>query len=82
MVPQSMQQTRQQQGTGQTFNTQQKAAQKTNKTQRSLSENILDMNTFLKGGGKWMRAESLAFLGMEELLGELLKGKGVKKGKL
>ena len=46
---------------------------KFDKAQRSLSENILDMDTFLKGGGKWMNAEELAGLGLEDLLIKLLK---------
>jgi hypothetical protein len=41
------------------------------KTQRSLSENILDVQTFLKSGGKWLRAKRLALLGLEGLLDEL-----------
>ena len=41
------------------------------KSQRSLSENILDLNTFVKGGGKWMTAENLADLGLTNLLGKL-----------
>lgn len=43
------------------------------KTQKSLSENIFDMGTFLKGGGRWMTVESLAELGLEEMLGKLPK---------
>ncbi|MDY7034595.1 MAG: hypothetical protein SV375_00315 [Thermodesulfobacteriota bacterium] len=46
------------------------------KTQRSLSENLFDMNTFIKGGGKWMTAEKLAELGLENLLGRFLEREG------
>lgn len=49
------------------------------KTQKSLSENLLDMDTFIKGGGKWMSAEKLAKLGLEGLLAQFLKsGEGAK----
>ncbi len=44
---------------------------KFDKTQKSLSENILDLRTFLKGKGKWMTATGLAELGLTELLQEL-----------
>ena len=44
------------------------------KSQRSLSENLFDMDTFVKGGGKWMTAESLAELGLEVLFEEMPKG--------
>ena len=44
------------------------------KTQRSLMENILDMDTFLKGKGKWMTAETLMELGLADLLEKLPKG--------
>jgi len=39
------------------------------KTQKALSENIFDMGLFLKSKGKWMTADELAELGIEELLG-------------
>ncbi len=39
---------------------------KFDKTQLPLSENLLDMETFLGGGGKWMTARELAFLGLEK----------------
>jgi len=38
------------------------------KTQRSLAENLLDVNTFLKAKGKWMSAEALAEMGLSDLL--------------
>jgi hypothetical protein len=41
------------------------------KSQRSLSENIFDLETFLKGGGKWMTVENLADFGLTNLLGKL-----------
>jgi hypothetical protein len=37
--------------------------------QKSLSENLLEMETFLKGRGKWMTAEQLADLGLDRVLG-------------
>ena len=40
------------------------------KTQQSLSENIFDFSTFLKGKGKWMTAAGLADLGLNEMLNE------------
>lgn len=48
------------------------------KTQQSLSQNILDMNTFLKGQGRWMTAERLAEMGLDNLLAQLLQHPGVK----
>jgi len=44
---------------------------KFDKTQRSLSENILDLKTFLRGGGRWMSAKKLASLGLNRLLAEM-----------
>lgn len=38
------------------------------KTQKSLSENILDMGTFLKGRGRWMTVEKLGEMGLDEIL--------------
>jgi hypothetical protein len=38
------------------------------KTQLSLSENVLDFWTFIKSGGRWMTAEKLASLGLKKLL--------------
>ena len=38
------------------------------KTQRSLSENIFDVRTFLEGRGKWMTAKDLAKIGLGQLL--------------
>jgi hypothetical protein len=42
------------------------------KTQKSLSENLLDIRTFLKGKGKWMAAEDLAEMGVRDLIDDLL----------
>jgi len=47
---------------------------KFDKTQQSLSENIFDMDTFLKGGGKWMKVEDLAMIGLKKLLEEMPAG--------
>lgn len=53
-----------------------------NKTQRSLSDNLLDIKTFFKGKGKWMTAEGLAGLGLKDLADDLFsfmeKGKGAE----
>ncbi len=49
------------------------------KTQRSLSENLLDRMTFLRAGGKWLSAEQLAQLGLEDLLEKLPRAKNAKK---
>jgi hypothetical protein len=38
------------------------------KTQRSLSENLLDLETFLKGKGTWMEAKDLAEMGLIQLM--------------
>ena len=47
---------------------------KFDKTQHSLSENILDMGTFLESGGKWMTAEKLAMIGLRKMLEEMPSG--------
>jgi hypothetical protein len=44
---------------------------KFDKTQQSLSENLLDMGTFIEGGGKWMTAESLAMVGLRKMIKEV-----------
>jgi len=41
------------------------------KTQRSLSENLLDMRTFFRGKGKWMSARELASLGLEIIIRDM-----------
>jgi hypothetical protein len=45
------------------------------KTQQSLSENLLDMETFLIGKGRWMKAQEMADHGLDGLLKNLPKGK-------
>ncbi|MGD2126667.1 MAG: hypothetical protein PVG99_11345 [Desulfobacteraceae bacterium] len=45
------------------------------KTQQSLTENLFDFGTFLKGKGKWMRAEELAAMGLAGLVEKLPAGK-------
>ncbi|UCC66862.1 MAG: hypothetical protein JSW32_02680 [Deltaproteobacteria bacterium] len=37
-------------------------------TQRSLSENLLKVSTFVKGGGQWVTAEKLTAIGIESIL--------------
>ena len=49
------------------------------KTQRSLSENVLDLETFLEGGGRWMTAQDLAMLGLIKLVGDMLAATGEGK---
>jgi hypothetical protein len=49
------------------------------KTQQHLSQNILDMDTFMKGQGRWMTAERLAEIGLEDMLGGLLDAEKGKK---
>ncbi len=41
---------------------------KFDKTQRSLSEDLLDIGTFLKARGRWMSAQELAATGLDRLL--------------
>ena len=53
-----------------------------NKTQKSLNENLLDIRTFLKGKGKWMTADDLGGLGLDDLVKDLFifieNGKGAE----
>lgn len=49
------------------------------KTQRSLSENILDMETFIKGKGRWMTVDRLAELGLSNLMSKFPSSKTKKK---
>jgi len=50
------------------------------KTQRSLSENLLDIKTFIKGKGKWMTAKKLANVGITNMVNKIIKSqKGCKK---
>jgi hypothetical protein len=41
------------------------------KTQQALTENVLDVQTFIRGGGRWLTAEELAILGLKELLAKM-----------
>ncbi len=43
------------------------------KTQQSLSENLLEIKTFIKGKGRWLTAEGLAKIGLSEMVKKLLK---------
>ncbi|MBW1702293.1 MAG: hypothetical protein JRJ50_09250 [Deltaproteobacteria bacterium] len=45
------------------------------KTQRSLSENLLDAGTFFQSGGRWLTAEKLAILGLKKVLKDMPGGK-------
>ena len=49
------------------------------KTQQHLSQNIFDVNTFMKGQGRWMTAERLAEIGLESMLGGLLDAEKEKR---
>jgi hypothetical protein len=40
-------------------------------TQKSLSENLLDVGRFFKRGSKWTTAEEMAGVGLAELLDEM-----------
>ncbi len=46
------------------------------KTQISLAENLLDLWTFIKSGGRWMTAEKLASLGLKQLLDKMTQEEG------
>jgi hypothetical protein len=41
------------------------------KTQLSLSENVLDISTFIKSGSKWLTARELARIGIEDMIKEV-----------
>jgi hypothetical protein len=41
---------------------------KFDKTQQSFVENLLDIGTFMKSRGRWVKAETLAEMGLSELL--------------
>lgn len=50
------------------------------KTQMSLSENLLDIKTFIKGKGRWMTAAKLADMGMSNMVNKIFKTqKGCKR---
>jgi len=51
---------------------------KFDKTQRSLSENIFDLSTFIGSKGRWLTAEKLALLGLQKMLAEMPAGKDSK----
>lgn len=51
---------------------------KFDKTQRSLSENVFDLETFMRSGGKWMTVEKLAEFGLSDILAQLPKGVEVR----
>jgi hypothetical protein len=42
--------------------------EKFDKTQRSLSEDVLDLATFRESGGRWITAEKLGMLGLRDLV--------------
>jgi hypothetical protein len=44
------------------------------KTQKSLSENLLDAETFFQSGGRWLTAEKLAILGLNKVLKDMPGG--------
>jgi hypothetical protein len=44
---------------------------KFDKTQRSLSEDALDFSTFMEGQGRWMQAEKLAMMGLNEMVARM-----------
>jgi len=44
-----------------------------NERQAPLSENLLDLNEFIKHGGKWVKAGELGEEGLEKLIREFLK---------
>lgn len=41
------------------------------KTQLSLSENVLDISTFIRSGSKWLTARELARIGIEDMIKHL-----------
>ena len=43
------------------------------KTQQSLSENLLEIKTFIKGKGRWLTAKGLAEIGIAGMVKKLLK---------
>ena len=49
---------------------------KFDKTQQSLSENILDLATFRESGGRWITAEKLGILGLQKSLALLPARRG------
>jgi hypothetical protein len=53
--------------------------EKFDKTQKSLSENLLEWDTFIRGRGRWMTAEKLAELGLEDMLSRMPIGRNEEK---
>ena len=51
---------------------------KFDKTQRSLSENVFDLSTFIESKGRWMTVEKLAMLGLQKMLAKMPAGKDSK----
>ncbi|MBN1830735.1 MAG: hypothetical protein JW896_01340 [Deltaproteobacteria bacterium] len=49
--------------------------EKFDKTQKSLSENLLEWNTFVRGRGRWMTADKLAIFGLEGMLSRIPIGR-------
>ena len=49
--------------------------EKFDKTQQSLPENLFEWNTFVRSGGRWMTAEKLAELGLEDMLSRMPIGR-------
>jgi hypothetical protein len=47
---------------------------KFDKTQRSLSENVFDAIPLFRGGGRWMRVEELAKLGLDDMMAQMPAG--------
>ena len=41
------------------------------KTQKSLFENLFDLSTYVKSGGRWLSARELAGFGLEHLISEM-----------
>lgn len=52
--------------------------EKFDKTQKSLSENLFEWNTFVRGRGRWMTAEKLAVFGLEGMLSRIPIGRNDK----
>ncbi len=53
---------------------------KFDKEQRSLSENVFDYKTFFGGKGRWMTAEELASLGLDQVMKQIPLEISVKAG--
>jgi hypothetical protein len=49
------------------------------RTQKALSENVLAVGSFLKGGGTWQTGETLARLGIEEVVKRFPQSKTAKQ---